>query len=113
MSGGLELILSPFIGNKKWKAWNKTREKYMPEESGQNLAETDRGWFYNQEEWLEEFLNDKGAFYDGSESDNSESDDDNYTENIEAIVRRCSSKKVFLKSSQSSQKNICVGVSFQ
>ena len=30
----------------------------------------------------------------------------------EAVVRRCSSKYVFLKISQDSQENICVGVSF-
>ena len=92
MSGGRKRILSPFTGRKKRKAWNKTREKYMPEERRQNLAETDRGSYNNQEEWLEEFLDDKGAFYDGSESDDSAIDDENYTENIEAVVRRCSSK---------------------
>ena len=92
MSAGRKRILSPFTGRKKRKAWNKTREKYMPEERKQNLAETDRGSYYNQEEWLEEFLDNKGTFYDGSESDISESDDDNYTENIEAVVCRCSSK---------------------
>ena len=64
----------------------------MLEERRQNLAETDRGSYYNQEEWLEEFFDDKGAFYDGSESDDSENDDDSYTKNIEAIVCRCSSK---------------------
>ena len=32
MSDGRKLILSPFTGRKKQKAWNKTREKYMPEE---------------------------------------------------------------------------------
>ena len=47
----------------------------MPEEIRQNLAETNRGSYYNQEEWLEEFLNDKGAINDGSESDDSENDD--------------------------------------
>ena len=57
----------------------------MPEER-QNLAETDRGSYYNQAEWLEEFLDDKLAFYDGSESDDSEIDDENYNENIEAVV---------------------------
>ena len=31
----------------------------MREERRQNLAETDRRSFYNQEEWEEEFLNDK------------------------------------------------------
>ena len=30
MSDDRKLILSPFIGRKKRKAWNKTREKYMP-----------------------------------------------------------------------------------
>ena len=40
---------------------------------GQNLAETDKG-SYCKEEWLEEFLDSKGAFYNGNES---ESDDNN------------------------------------
>ena len=64
----------------------------MPEERRQNLAETDRGSYYNQGERLEEFLDDKGAFYDGSESADSENGDENYNENIEAVVRRCFSK---------------------
>ena len=46
MSDGHKLILSPFTGRKKQKAWNKTREKYMPEERRQNLAETDGGSHY-------------------------------------------------------------------
>ena len=46
MSDGRKLILSPFIGRKKRKAWNKTREKFMPEERRQNLAETDRESYY-------------------------------------------------------------------
>ena len=46
MSDGCKLILSPFTGHKKQKAWNKSREKYMPEERRQNLAETDRGSYY-------------------------------------------------------------------
>ena len=33
----------------------------MLEENRQNLAGTDRGSYYNQEEWLQEFLNDKVA----------------------------------------------------
>ena len=33
----------------------------MPEEKRQNLAGTGRGSYYNQEEWLHEFLNDKVA----------------------------------------------------
>ena len=46
MSDSRKLILSPFTGRKKRKAWNKTREKYMSEERRQNLAETDRGLYY-------------------------------------------------------------------
>ena len=46
MSDGRKLILSPFTGRKKRKAWNKTREKHMPEERRQNLPETDRGSYY-------------------------------------------------------------------
>ena len=34
----------------------------------QNLAETDKGSYY-KEEWLEEFLDREGAFYNGTESD--------------------------------------------
>ena len=64
----------------------------MLEERRQNLAETDRGSFYNQEECLEKYLDDKGAFYNGSESDDSKNDEETYNENIEAVVRRCSSK---------------------
>ena len=61
------------------------------------LAETDRGSQYNQEELLEEFLDDKGAFYNGSESDDSDNDDENYNENIEesfadVLHNRCSQK---------------------
>ena len=93
MSGSRKRILSPLIGQKKRKAWNKTREEYMLEERRQNLAETDRTPYYNQEEWLEEFLDDKDAFFNGSESDHhSDNDDENYNENIEPVVCRCFSK---------------------
>ena len=49
----------------------------MPEERRQNLAETDRGSHHKQEEWLEAFLDDKSAFSDGSESDDSKNDVEN------------------------------------
>ena len=64
----------------------------MPEKGSQNLAETDRWSYYNQEEWVEEFLDDKGAFYSRIENDDGDNDDANYNENMEAVVRRCSSK---------------------
>ena len=62
MSDGRRLILSPFTGRKKRKAWIKTREKYIPEERRQNLAEADRDHITKQEEWSEAFLDDKNAF---------------------------------------------------
>ena len=51
----------------------------MPVKRRQNLAETDKGSYY-KEEWLEEFLDSKGAFYNGNESDNN---DESYNENNE------------------------------
>ena len=41
----------------------------MPKKRKQNSSETDWGSYYNQEECLEEFLDDKAAFYNDSESD--------------------------------------------
>ena len=110
MSAGHERILSPFTGRKKQKAWNNTREKYMPEERRQSLAEIDRGSYYNQEKWIEEFLDDKNAFYNGSESDDRDGGDANYNENLEAVVHTRFSKWVFLKILQITQENTCVGV---
>ena len=84
----------------------------MSEQRRQNLAETNRESYYNQEEQLEEFLDDKAAFDDSSENNDSDNDDENYNENIEALVHRCSSKQMFFKISQISQENDCVGISF-
>ena len=71
MPVGLKRILGPFTGRKKGKAQNKIRVKYMPVKRRQNLAKTDKGSYY-KEEWLEEFLDSKGAFYNGNESDNND-----------------------------------------
>ena len=79
MSDGRKQILSPFTGRKNRKASNKTREKHMLVKRRQNLPETGSG-SYCKEEWLEEFLGSKGAFYNGNESDN---DDESYIENNE------------------------------
>ena len=46
MSGGHKQIPSLLTSRKKRKAWNKTREKYIPQERRQNLAETDWGLYY-------------------------------------------------------------------
>ena len=62
--------------NTCWKKKNKQT----------NLGEPGRGSYYKQDGWLEAFLDDKGAFYNGSESDDSDNDDETYNENIEAVV---------------------------
>ena len=67
MCGSCKRILSPFSGRSKRKARNKTREKCMPEEKRKNLAETDKGQYFSKAEWLEEFLDDKSAIYNGTE----------------------------------------------
>ena len=46
MSGGHKRILNPLSSRKKQKVWDKTREKYMPEERRHNLAETAKGSYY-------------------------------------------------------------------
>ena len=46
MSDNRKLILSPFTRRKKQKSWNKTREKYIPEERTLRLPETDRGSYH-------------------------------------------------------------------
>ena len=39
MPDGRKRILSPFTGRKKRKAWNKTKEKYMPvQQTGDHIA---------------------------------------------------------------------------
>ena len=50
MSDGRKRIRSPFTWCKKRKAWNKTKEKYMLIKIRQNLAETDRGSYYKEEQ---------------------------------------------------------------
>ena len=54
----------------------------MPEEKRQKLAQTDRWSYYNQQECFEEFLEGKGSFYKGRESDDSDNDDENYKERV-------------------------------
>ena len=59
-----------FSFKRKRTAWNKSKDKNMTLET---LVESDKGSFYNQREWLEEYEYGKGFFY--SEYD----DDKNYT----------------------------------
>ena len=75
MPDGCKRILSPSTESKNRKAGNKTRGKYMSVKRRQNLAETDKASYYNKKEWLEEFLDGKDAFYNGSENDDIDNDE--------------------------------------
>ena len=52
-----------FSFKRKKTAWNKRKDKTMTLETQVNLAESDKGSFYNQKEWLEEYKYEKGMFY--------------------------------------------------
>ena len=90
MSDGRKRTLIPFTGCKNRKAWNRTKEKYTPAKRRQNLAETDRRSYY-EEERLEEFLDSKGAIYNGNGSDN-----DNEMRVIMKIMSKTCCRRVLL-----------------
>ena len=71
------------------------------------------GHYLQQWEWLKDLLDDKGAFNNGSESHYSDNDDENQNQNIEATVRRCTSKQAPLKILQVSLENTSAGLSFK
>ena len=52
-----------FSFKRKRAAWNKRKDKTMTLGTQVNLAESDKGSFYNQKEWLEEYEYGKGMFY--------------------------------------------------
>ena len=52
-----------FSFKRKSTAWNKRKDKSMTLDTRVNLAETDKGSFYNQKEWLDEYEYGKGMFY--------------------------------------------------
>ena len=56
-------------------------------------------------------IDDKGAFYNGSESDNDDNDDENYNGNMEAVVRGFQIRIRKFEDSQILQETTCVGVS--
>ena len=87
MPDGCKQILSPSTESKNRKAWNKARGKYMSVKRRQSLAETDKGSYYNKKEWLEEFLDGKDAFYNGSEND--DIDNDEQQQLYEGLANNC------------------------
>ena len=52
-----------FSFKRKRTAWNKRKDKTMTLDTQVNLAESDKGSFYNQKEWLEEPEYGQGMFY--------------------------------------------------
>ena len=52
-----------FSFKRKRTAWNKRKDKTMTLDTQVNLVENDKGSFYNQKEWLEEYEYGKGMFY--------------------------------------------------
>ena len=52
-----------FSFKRKRTAWNKKKDKSMTLDTKVNLAESDKGSFYNQKEWLEEYKYGKVMFY--------------------------------------------------
>ena len=51
------------VSKRKKTAWNKRKEKTMTLDTQVNLAETDKGSFYNQKGWLEKYEYGKAMFY--------------------------------------------------
>ena len=41
----------------------------MKRKAKQKLAETDKGSYYNQDDWFEKYLDNSGMFYNYNESD--------------------------------------------
>ena len=54
---------SAFSFKRKRAAWNKRKDKTMTLDTQVNLAKSDKGSFYNQKEWLEEYEHGKSMFY--------------------------------------------------
>ena len=52
-----------FSFKRKRTAWNKRKDKTMTLDTQVNLAEKDKGFFYNQKERLEEYEYGKRMFY--------------------------------------------------
>ena len=51
-----------FSFKRKRAAWNKRKDKTMALDTQVNLAESDKGFFYNQKEWLGEYEYGKDMF---------------------------------------------------
>ena len=57
---------------KKRKAWNRGKQTKMPVTVTEALAATDKGLFYNQQAWLEEYTYGEELYCKGEHSDSSD-----------------------------------------
>ena len=59
------------FSGKKRKTWNRRKRTKMQVTVMEGLAATDKGSFYNQQAWLEEYTFGEGLHYKGEYSDGS------------------------------------------
>ena len=91
MSADRMRVLSPFSGRKKRIPPNKKQRTVMAKENRQNLVNPDWGSHYNQDEWLEEFLEGKGIFYNDSDSDSETYDNESSSDSDDEQEEVCES----------------------
>ena len=82
MSDVRNRILIPFTGRKNVKLGIRL-QKNICWKKADTIYWKQTGSYYNQEERLKELLDNKDGFYNGSESDDSDNDDEIYNENNE------------------------------
>ena len=63
----------------------------MAKENRQNLVDPDWGSHYNQDEWLEEFLEGKGIIYNDSDSDSETYDNESSSDSDDEQEEVCES----------------------
>ena len=91
MSADRKRVLNPFGGRKKRIPPNKKQRTVMTKEKRQNLTDMDRGSYYNQEEWLKEFLEDKGIFYNDDDSESETYDNESSSDGDDEKEKVCES----------------------
>ena len=101
-----------FSFKRKRAAWNKRKDKTMTLDTKVNLAESDKGSFYNQKEWLEEYEYGKGMFYrEYGDDKNYTSSEDNDSEWEESSSEEDESYDSDTEELPVEDKNIVVSVS--
>ena len=101
-----------FSFKRKRTAWNKRKDISMTFDTQVNLTESDKGFFCNQEEWLEQYQYGKGMFYsEYSDDKNCTSSEDNDREWEESSSEEDESSDSNTEELLVEDKNIVVSVS--